>query len=291
MNKIRRQKACRETRCGFTCIDTKKICRLGGSLEVKAKTKKLRLALTKKIAKTPKTKVEKLRGLTIKMGENLSKKFELKTAVKEFNNFLKQNPNANTSLIEKQPFAEQVIKMRTLLLSGSVGKLNIASPTEVAKTRASTVLQFKKFTSATVTTPIKLTHEDTRPYTAKRNGVHEVVIRSGSKDNIVWHELGHIIEKENPWIKAINRDWVYSRSKTKKLEPLGGGYGADELAVKGKFFHPYVGKLASNGSTEVFSMGMERMTDIKSMLKFYSDAPEHFNLIVGTVLQLKRKAG
>ena len=63
----------------------------------------------------------------------------------------------------------------------------------------------------------------------------------------------------------------------------GVGYTDDELALPDHFFDPYVGRVYEWGSTEVFSMGLERFESAESMVNFLADDEEHFALVLGAL--------
>ena len=58
-----------------------------------------------------------------------------------------------------------------------------------------------------------------------------------------------------------------------------GPYEFYEYKRKDNFFEPYCGKDYSDGSTEIFSMGVQRL--IESPGQFYQEDREYFNFIVG----------
>lgn len=81
----------------------------------------------------------------------------------------------------------------------------------------------------------------------------------------LWHELGHHMEAD-PVAKAAAGRFIRRRSvdgKTYSLRSMTGikGYHSREVAVNGNFFDAYVGKVYSDGITEVFSMGIETLSD------------------------------
>lgn len=101
----------------------------------------------------------------------------------------------------------------------------------------------------------------------------------------LWHEAGHHAELENPVVREAAAAWVRSRATggVQKLSILipNSGYEDDEAAYPDKFIDPYVGKIYSDGSTEVVSMGIEHFTTPKDMLELYRRDPDHFHLILG----------
>ena len=103
----------------------------------------------------------------------------------------------------------------------------------------------------------------------------------------IFHEMGHHVEFEDNRIAAAARDWRDKRA-TGKEEPLNNlvkdaNFDAHEKAKPGNYIHPYVGKVYSDGSTEVISMGIERFHSSESMLDFYEQDREHFQFIMGVI--------
>jgi SPP1 gp7 family putative phage head morphogenesis protein len=105
---------------------------------------------------------------------------------------------------------------------------------------------------------------------------------------VVFHELAHFIEFENPSIGAAAIEWVKSRAtgpltKLADLAPANG-YDDDEVAYPDRFIDPYIGK--SYGAayfTEVVSMGVEHFASPEMMEKLYLADPEHFEFILGVL--------
>lgn len=98
------------------------------------------------------------------------------------------------------------------------------------------------------------------------------------------HELGHILERQNPEIQAKCLKFILSRSQ--ELVPINDiaddsdKYSdPDKLLVyNGRFFDPYVGKVYDDKQTEVLSMGLQ-MLILNPELFLFRDC-EHFKLII-----------
>jgi hypothetical protein len=107
--------------------------------------------------------------------------------------------------------------------------------------------------------------------------------------NTLFHEAGHHVEYENnEFLQAANK-WRDGRASAPGLVPLnklveGGGYDDDEVAVPDKFIAPYVGKVYSNNTTEVISMGLEHFATPNQMRQLHEQDKEHFHLILGMLL-------
>lgn len=129
---------------------------------------------------------------------------------------------------------------------------------------------------------------------------------SGSKGT-TFHEMGHFIERQRPWLNKFAQDWRDSKAsrEARGVETIGeipsprgniptyalrdivknGGYGEDEIGVSGPFLNPYMGKIYENGATEVISMAMEHFSDSTGMAQLHSTHPELFKLMVGIAAQ------
>ena len=112
------------------------------------------------------------------------------------------------------------------------------------------------------------------------------------------HEMAHDMEWANPHIRkrcrefleyrtqgesaiTLNEAWLQNPKRTAyelKLYP-NGPYDADEMTKKDKFFSEYCGKQYRSGSTEIFSMGVQRM--VEDPVKFHKEDTEYFNFIAG----------
>lgn len=101
----------------------------------------------------------------------------------------------------------------------------------------------------------------------------------------LWHELGHHIEAD-PAAAAAARLYIRLRAESGtnySLRSLTGnsGYGAKEAALKDGFFDPYVGKVYSWGTTEVFSMGVETFSDPGLLARRIAKDPQTLEFVIG----------
>jgi hypothetical protein len=101
------------------------------------------------------------------------------------------------------------------------------------------------------------------------------------------HEFGHHLEHRNLDIKKKCREFREERTKGEKairLNKIPGvylNYSDSEITKKDKFFDPYVGRIYKGGSTEVLSMGLEKILSSRSSaLSFAKKDPEYFDLII-----------
>jgi len=110
-----------------------------------------------------------------------------------------------------------------------------------------------------------------------------VDLGSNPDKRVLFHELAHHLELD---ALAINlaRGFLIKRRKSDKpvhLNKLSGrtGFGKDEFAYEDDFINPYVGKIYPE-STEVFSMGVERLADPSKLMELVARDPEHAALIL-----------
>lgn len=101
----------------------------------------------------------------------------------------------------------------------------------------------------------------------------------------LWHELGHHIEAD-PAAAAAARLYIRMRAESGTnytLRSLTGnsGYGPKEAALKDGFFDPYVGKVYSWGTTEVFSMGIETFSEPGLLARRIAQDPQTLEFVMG----------
>jgi hypothetical protein len=135
----------------------------------------------------------------------------------------------------------------------------------------------------------KLQRTSPRAYANSRDGV----INTGHKQtatefkNMLFHEMAHHIEFENPSAKLAAQHFVKSRASGEQqpLSDITGNvlYSSNEKAYPDKFISPYVGKIYGDGSTEVLSMGIEQFTDKKKLARFMKKDREHFLFVLGVL--------
>ena len=99
------------------------------------------------------------------------------------------------------------------------------------------------------------------------------------------HELGHVVEFTKPGVKELANEFLAHRCGDEPLVPLSkavpkAGYGKDEIGRKDDFAKAfgedhayYVGKQYADGSTEVISMGLEKL--YADPVKFITADPEY----------------
>lgn len=117
--------------------------------------------------------------------------------------------------------------------------------------------------------------------------------KKGKLRAVVFHELGHLLERD--FTGAISRsavEFLLKRAKDGELKTVAAIMGfrfidKDEIAYVGDYFRAYVGRKYPDLSTEVISMGMERLSSAESIETFSSEDREHFNLMLGIVHELR----
>lgn len=127
-----------------------------------------------------------------------------------------------------------------------------------------------------------------------------------------FHEMGHFVEHQRPWLKKYMGQWRDSRAWDKATvkemyegedvpPPItsirriggrqiptismsylaGGKYREDEVGVADEFLSPYMGKIYPDGGTEVLSMSMEHFSSPHRMVALRRAHPELFDMVVG----------
>lgn len=122
------------------------------------------------------------------------------------------------------------------------------------------------------------------------HGKEGVIHLDGRFDKrVLWHELAHHIEAD-PVAKMAAGQFIRRRSEDGKaysLRSLTGhkGYRSSEAAYKDHFFDHYVGKIYRDGSTEVFSMGVESFSDPLTLGRRLLKDPETLEFVAGYLKQ------
>lgn len=113
----------------------------------------------------------------------------------------------------------------------------------------------------------------------------EVRATSNFSKVTLWHELAHHLEAD-PAAKQAANDFLIKRRESEtvySLRSLTGikGYGKDEGAYKDTFITPYIGKVYRGQVTEVWSMGVQYLSDPEQAAMFIAKDPEMASLIAG----------
>jgi hypothetical protein len=129
-----------------------------------------------------------------------------------------------------------------------------------------------------------------RAYTTEsQNRVSSKTLQLGSDfdKQILFHEMGHHMESDKAALAASNGFLEAKRESDKlhRLEDLSldSGYDKSELAYKGNFFNPYVGKYYADKTTEVWSMGLESFAMPSVLAQRIGQDPQMFAMIKGGI--------
>lgn len=122
----------------------------------------------------------------------------------------------------------------------------------------------------------------------------------------LWHEMGHLVEFENPELLMLAKKLMQARHDAipegqarilalQEMQP-DHNYDAAEFAINDHFFDPYVGKIYSTlrmvdmvDATEIFSMGFEALSNPFKMARLAAKDPEHLALTLAAVKYLHKK--
>ena len=124
---------------------------------------------------------------------------------------------------------------------------------------------------------------------AVRNQIHQSDVNRPT----TWHEMGHVIEYENPGVKRAAQGFLQKRvgkenpvsmkerypDRKYKADEVGRKDGFDKIFGENSGY--YTGKTYRDGSTEVISMGLEAMARYPA--RFAKTDPEYFNFMLGVM--------
>ena len=127
-------------------------------------------------------------------------------------------------------------------------------------------------------------------YTGSRE--HSVGVTENTPAKVHAHEMGHAIEERMPGANQAVRAFLAERVGKEQAVSLSSkypeaGYSSDEVGRKDNFeagmgserYAYYAGKIYDHGSTEILSLGIERLYEDPA--GFAHADPEHFALVVG----------
>lgn len=150
--------------------------------------------------------------------------------------------------------------------------------------------EFYRFTGGRVTS-VRVHSQGDRRANATDIEAHGKVgtinLATSFNKRVLWHELAHHMEAD-PVAKMAAGQFIRRRSvdgKTHSLRSLTGntGYRPNEIALKGDFFSPYIGKIYADGVTEVFSMGIESFSDPEMLARRAIQDPKTLEFVAGFV--------
>jgi hypothetical protein len=129
---------------------------------------------------------------------------------------------------------------------------------------------------------VNVSIDNTRRRASYNDKTNTMNVYPGIQNFIVVHEMGHWLEDNNPIVKKIIRDFYAQRTRgdvPESIRTLTGvnEYRDDEMTLKDKWPSVYIGKIYSDGATEVLSMGLEMM--FKDPIGFADTDAEYFDLI------------
>jgi len=117
------------------------------------------------------------------------------------------------------------------------------------------------------------------------NEIGTVMLGSNFCKKALFHELAHHLEDDYA-ARFAAQGYLEKRKKSNTLVTLleltlNPGYGPEEVAWEDDFFDPYVGKYYQNGTTEVFSMGIESFAEPEVLARRMAHDPEIFAMLFG----------
>lgn len=119
------------------------------------------------------------------------------------------------------------------------------------------------------------------------SGTKTIKIRPNENVSTAIHEIVHAIEYADPEISKKTKAFLKKRSEGKKARALsrlvpGAGYQPGEIAYEDKWKerggNVYIGKVYSRASTELLTMGVERL--LRAPSTFKQRDPEYFEFVV-----------
>jgi hypothetical protein len=117
----------------------------------------------------------------------------------------------------------------------------------------------------------------------------EIGLRPEDGAHVLFHELGHVLERSIDWLFELCATFRVRRQTSNTLQmhtnDLGKPTERRIYLFPGNYISRYVGRVYfRRKSTEVFSCGFERFSDSKRLLEFVLQDPHHFLLVLGVVL-------
>lgn len=129
-----------------------------------------------------------------------------------------------------------------------------------------------------------------------------IIAATGTRATTSFHEIGHMVEWNNPEILRIEKEWIDSRTvgedytRLNEIFPKSDFYDY-EVTKKDNFISPYIGKQYDN-ATEVLSMGLQGIFETsEDFIKEYDkknnryirktikDDEEFLNFTIGLILK------
>jgi hypothetical protein len=98
------------------------------------------------------------------------------------------------------------------------------------------------------------------------------------------HEYGHYLEDNNPALRAKAQDFHAKRTvgdDVIALSSTGEGFADHEITKPDRFIKPYLGRIYSDGATELYSVGIEEL--LMNPGKLAKADPEYFEWLIDTL--------
>ncbi len=113
----------------------------------------------------------------------------------------------------------------------------------------------------------------------------EIRVTSSFNKETLWHEMAHHLEAD-PSAAQAAKDFLIKRRESEKLYSLRSltgikGYKPNEVAYKDTFIHEYIGKVYNYPVSEVWSMGVQYLSNPQQAAMFIAKDPEMAALISG----------
>jgi hypothetical protein len=115
----------------------------------------------------------------------------------------------------------------------------------------------------------------------------KITLDHNDTTRVIIHELGHHLEYGRITLRRAAKDFLSRRAGTERVTPLSeltgnSGYDSNEVGVKDRFIHPYMGKHYNYGNcTEIVSMGLEYLYVEPTRLA--TQDPECFEFVLSSV--------
>ena len=112
-----------------------------------------------------------------------------------------------------------------------------------------------------------------------------IYISENESTEVIIHEAAHVLEGSFPGIHEKVQKFFDKRTTGDLWQSLrkltGKNYGKAEVTKRDQWINPYMGKKASEGNSEILSMGMETMYD--DPVGFAKKDPEYFAFMYDTL--------
>lgn len=120
-----------------------------------------------------------------------------------------------------------------------------------------------------------------------KKGMSRIYLRTDESVSVMLHEMMHSLEYSRPEVSKRSKAFLAKRGageRPKRLRELTGNpnYGYSEIALEDEFKKRggshYMGKVYDRESTEILTMGVERL--LGDPTNFYLDDREYFDFMI-----------